>query len=379
MIMTPVSKHDFTCLLVLTIVAVTLTNCTTKSTPTYQLTTSSIPADGGLVSPSLGEFDEGEVIQLQATANENWIFNGWEGDQAGSQNPVSITMNSDKNISARFVKREFPLTINTEGEGTVTETIVQPKTTDYESGTVVELHANSAGGWTFAGWQGDLQGTENPTTITVDGAKTVSAVFEEITFSVSAKAEGPGSATVDPQKVAYQNGETVTFEAVPGNNAEFLGWFGTFENFEMVFEHQIIEDVDVTVFFSTVENAFVIETKDIEVVNGLVDKVIFLISNFLLDEVSLTEFTINDENGTGIAGFVFSEPLILGARTIIELTVTFEFETTDPETFKDWEFTWNFDYKGKNYVKVQEIGEASSNSKLKPIDMQKYITIEAEK
>uniref|UniRef100_UPI000A424A40 BspA family leucine-rich repeat surface protein n=1 Tax=Rhodohalobacter halophilus TaxID=1812810 RepID=UPI000A424A40 len=50
--------------------------------------------------------------------------------------------------------------------------------TEYEYGTVVELTANPAEGWTFIEWQGDLDGRENPAQITVEDTTRVTAFFE---------------------------------------------------------------------------------------------------------------------------------------------------------------------------------------------------------
>lgn len=154
-----------------------LTSCTTESTSVYKLTTSSNPSEGGAVSPASGEFDEGDQVNLTATPNENWVFQQWQGGLSGSQNPASVTMDSDKTITALFTKREYPLTINIEGEGTVDEQVIQQKSTDYPHGTVVELTANPADGWEFVEWQGDLNGEENPQTISIDEQKSVTAIF----------------------------------------------------------------------------------------------------------------------------------------------------------------------------------------------------------
>ena len=75
----------------------TVISCSTKSKPSYQLTTLSVPAEGGSVSPASGEFDEDDEVQLQVTANENWVFDGWEGDQTGAQNPITVTFEYDEN------------------------------------------------------------------------------------------------------------------------------------------------------------------------------------------------------------------------------------------------------------------------------------------
>jgi len=160
-----------------------LSSCGSESTPVYSLTTTPTPDDAGSVSPSSGEYDEGESVEISAIPNEDWIFDGWQGDATGSDNPTTVTMDADKDIAATFVLREYPLTIETDGEGTVSEQIVQEKTTDYEAGTTVELTANAADGWEFVEWQGDLNSSSNPNTIIIDGDKNITAVFTNLTFS----------------------------------------------------------------------------------------------------------------------------------------------------------------------------------------------------
>jgi hypothetical protein len=67
----------------------------------------------------------------------------------------------------------YVLTVITVGNGTAT-----PATgTTYASGTVVTLAATPAAGCTFTNWSGDLSSATNPTIITMDAAKTVTATF----------------------------------------------------------------------------------------------------------------------------------------------------------------------------------------------------------
>jgi len=83
-----------------------------------------------------------------------------------------------------FVKKQYPLTIEIEGEGTVTETVIkQGLATDYNSGTIVELTAEPTGDWEFVEWTGDITSTENPVQITIDGPKTVKVKFENMNLS----------------------------------------------------------------------------------------------------------------------------------------------------------------------------------------------------
>jgi len=43
----------------------------------------------------------------------------------------------------------------------------------------VVLEANPAEGWRFAGWSGDLAGSDNPAVMVMDGDKAVTATFVE--------------------------------------------------------------------------------------------------------------------------------------------------------------------------------------------------------
>src|SRR5690625_7791129 len=79
-------------------------SCTTESTPTYQLTTFVEPAEAGLVSPSSAEAEEGESVTISANANDRWVFQRWSGDHSGSENHSSVLMDSDKQVTALFVK-----------------------------------------------------------------------------------------------------------------------------------------------------------------------------------------------------------------------------------------------------------------------------------
>src|SRR5690625_916326 len=89
-----------------------LTNCSTENTPIYTLSTNVNPSEAGSVNPASGEYDEGTTVEIIASPNEHWVFNGWQGDHSGNQNPASIMMDSDKNITAQFIKREYPLTMS---------------------------------------------------------------------------------------------------------------------------------------------------------------------------------------------------------------------------------------------------------------------------
>jgi hypothetical protein len=118
------------------------------------------------------------VVTLTAEPNEHWVFKQWEGDGSGSSTPLQITMNSDKSVVGVFVKRDYPLTITIEGEGTVEEKIVtNPGGKVYPHGTTVELTPKPTNGWVFSSWGGDLTGSETPKRIIIDKEKKVTVKF----------------------------------------------------------------------------------------------------------------------------------------------------------------------------------------------------------
>ena len=149
----------------------------------YTLTTTVSPADSGTINPNGGTVDEGQQISVTAAPAAEYVFDKWTGAASGSDKTVSVTMDSDKSVTANFVKKKYALTTSVEGEGTVSEKVIKQGVangTDYNSGTVVELTAIPSSGWGFKEWTGDLTGTDNPVQITIDKAKTVKAVFEEL-------------------------------------------------------------------------------------------------------------------------------------------------------------------------------------------------------
>ena len=143
----------------------------------HTLTTAANPTTGGTVNPASGQHVEGITVNITATPAAEHLFSTWTG-ATGTTATTSVVMNSNKTVTANFIKKQYPLTIEIEGEGTVTEKVIKAGVaTDYNSGTIVELTAVPADGWEFVEWSGDITSTDNPSQITVNGSKTVNAKF----------------------------------------------------------------------------------------------------------------------------------------------------------------------------------------------------------
>ena len=77
---------------------------------------------------------------------------------------------------------QFTLTTNVTGEGSISK---DPDSGQYNENDEVELTADPDEGWEFDRWEGDLTGSTNPDTVTMDDDKTVSAVFVETDFRIN--------------------------------------------------------------------------------------------------------------------------------------------------------------------------------------------------
>lgn len=106
----------------------------------------------------------------------------------------------------------------------------------WDSGTVVDLTAEPAGGAHFVGWSGDCAGSGATCAVTVGSAKTVSARFAfsiPLTVKVVSRG-GRGVVTSRPAGIrcprtcsaVFDQGTSVTLTAAPRPGSLFAGWRG---------------------------------------------------------------------------------------------------------------------------------------------------------
>jgi len=55
-----------------------------------------------LANPQQATYNSGSTVVLTATANLGYTFASWSGDATGNVNPLTVTMNANKNITANF-------------------------------------------------------------------------------------------------------------------------------------------------------------------------------------------------------------------------------------------------------------------------------------
>jgi hypothetical protein len=163
-------------------------------------------------SPDQITYDHGTLVTLTANPEPGHAFLGWSGDASGTTNPLALTMDADKSLTAAFT-HAVNLTAN--GNGTATKS---PDQVGYAPGTVVTLTATPAAGHHFTGWFGDASGLTNPLELTVDADKTIVAGFAIDTHPLSVSVVGSGTVSRIPNLPAYDHGTSVTLSAIPLRN-----------------------------------------------------------------------------------------------------------------------------------------------------------------
>jgi hypothetical protein len=153
-----------------------------------------------LKTPDQIAYTNGTVVYLEAIGDPGWSFSHWSGDLSGSTNPDTITMDSDKIVTAHFTEIYYSLGVDVVGSGGV---VLDPDGGSYTYGLVVELNASGDEGWYFDHWEGDLSGNTNPEYLTIDDDFSVTAVFSLIPDSIPPVIS---NVVATPQSITYPNG-----------------------------------------------------------------------------------------------------------------------------------------------------------------------------
>ncbi len=188
------------------------------NTYTLQITTT---GDGTVTAnPQQATYDHGTVVQLTATPGPGNSFITWGGDASGSTNPLNLTMNANKVVTATF---SYKVTVTSVGLGSVT---LNPNQANYAPGTAVTLTATPQTHVHFTAWSGDTSATTNPLPLVVTRNRALTATFVVDTVTLNVTVVGNGSVTKNPNLTAYDYGTAVTLTAVPGTGWHFVSWSG---------------------------------------------------------------------------------------------------------------------------------------------------------
>ncbi len=197
----------------------------------------------GIITPWKGTrfLRRNEEVNLQAEPALGWEFKEWiiedeDGTSQLSDENISFKMERDIDVTAIFVKALAPtsytLTINVEGEGTVTPAI---GTHEFLENKQAELAADPAAGWEFVKWIVDgTEHLEENISFEMDGNKEAKAVFKEIaapaSYTLTVNVEGEGTVTPAIGTHEFSENEQAELTANPAEGWEFTEWIIEDEN-----------------------------------------------------------------------------------------------------------------------------------------------------
>jgi len=140
----------------------------------------------------------------------------------------------------------YELTMAVEGEGAVS---ANPSHDTYDCDADVRLTATASECWHFAHWAGGLTGTTNPATLTMNGNKSITAVFEANRYTLAVTVEGEGRVSLDPAGGTYDCGTSVRLTATADSGWHFVRWAGAVSGTDLETSVAMSEDRQVTAVF----------------------------------------------------------------------------------------------------------------------------------
>ncbi|MCS7231806.1 MAG: M6 family metalloprotease domain-containing protein, partial [Elusimicrobiota bacterium] len=186
-----------------------------------------------ILNPTGGVYLHGSTVTLTAISNfSDYRFSHWSGDVFGRENPLVLFMNSNKSITANFVRSTYTLVINVLPSAEAGMIEVDPPPIDgvYIGGTTVTLKAVPHRGWEFLDWSLDgIKLGVNPLVIIMDKNYNIFANFKASTYSISVMIEpeqAMSNLEIIPHKSYYIYGESVTVRVTLKEGWEFIGWTG---------------------------------------------------------------------------------------------------------------------------------------------------------
>jgi len=180
-------------------------------------------SEGGSVDTSGGTYNENSNVTVTAAPAEGYVFSGWTGNASGSTNPLTVSINGDKNITATFSRNQYALNVGVVGQGSVDQELVSSakSKTDYDSGSTVRLTATPETGWLFYKWEGlttdgnteeaEVNST-NPVDVAISQSVNTTATFEQIITETDNPTSAVGKWKIRKKKVASKANKTALVE-----------------------------------------------------------------------------------------------------------------------------------------------------------------------
>jgi hypothetical protein len=209
------------------------------------------PADG---TPD--EYSAGTVVTITATPQPGYEFINWTGAAVANANSATttITMNSNKTVTANFGRIQYTLTmqVNQTGWGSTTPAVGSHS---YYSGDIVSILAAPEPGYRFKNWTGNVADpNDESTTITMNQNETVRANFERVEYTLTIVDTEGGSTTPAAGSYTHLSGDVVAISATADGGYNFVRWEGDDVNDPFSASTSVLIDQNKTISASFAPN-----------------------------------------------------------------------------------------------------------------------------
>ena len=203
-------------------------NFTLIPVPTYTVSVSANPANGGSVSGG-GTFEQGETCIVNAIANSGYTFNNWteNGTVVSSNAYYSFSVTANRNLVANFTLIPVPTyTVSVSASPANGGSVSGGGT--FEQGETCTVSAIANSGYTFESWtENGTEVSSNPNyTFTVNANRDLVAIFSADpveTYTITATVDPVDGGTVIGAGT-YEYGAQATLKVIPNENYTFMNW-----------------------------------------------------------------------------------------------------------------------------------------------------------
>lgn len=182
---------------------------------------------GGNTSPVPGTYvyANGSSVVVTAIPDANYKFVKWQlnGSDAGSANPITLTIDANYILHAVFQQLTYRLTILSSTGGT---TNPAPGTHVYVNGTDVFVDAIPDAYYLLDYWllDGINVGSADPISVLMTDDHTLQPIFARINYTLTISATVGGTTAPAPGTYIYNGGTTVDVTATPNAGYRFDHW-----------------------------------------------------------------------------------------------------------------------------------------------------------
>ncbi|MFD2246516.1 Ig-like domain-containing protein [Pontibacter ruber] len=170
-------------------------------------------------SPDQSTYLSGSTVTLTATPASGYTFSSWSGDASGNTNPLSVTMTSNKSITATFTQLDqTPPTVSSINRQSPTTEITTATTVIYRATFSEKVTGVDAADFTATTISGTVKGTvTGATAVGTTGTSydiTVGSITGTGTLRLDLKSSGTGIADVvgNAIQTGYTSGQSYTIQ-----------------------------------------------------------------------------------------------------------------------------------------------------------------------